>query len=199
MASVVINGDTSGQITLSAPTVAGTNTITLPASTGTVLVEPSGADITVPNSTGTLALTSDIPPAGAFTLLGTITTTTGASQTLSGLVLTPYKFLYFTINGVSSSSTAGSFQLVDPSTTVLALATVSGTATNRIFGNMWISLQTGTLFYLSAVGVGAGTAVVGAGGSAAGVTTFTTSSTSITFSLSNGNFDAGSISVYGVQ
>ena len=37
MSSVVISGDTSGSITLSAPAVAGTNTITLPASTGTVL------------------------------------------------------------------------------------------------------------------------------------------------------------------
>jgi len=36
MSSVVISGDTSGAITLSAPAIAGTNTITLPASTGTV-------------------------------------------------------------------------------------------------------------------------------------------------------------------
>lgn len=38
MSSVVISGDTSGAITLTAPLVAGTNTITLPASTGTVMV-----------------------------------------------------------------------------------------------------------------------------------------------------------------
>ena len=38
MSSVVISGDTSGAITLSAPAVAGTNTATLPASTGTVMV-----------------------------------------------------------------------------------------------------------------------------------------------------------------
>ena len=38
MSSVVISGDTSGAITLSAPAVAGTNTITLPAATGTVMV-----------------------------------------------------------------------------------------------------------------------------------------------------------------
>ena len=36
MSSVIISGDTSGAITLAAPSVAGTNTITLPASTGTV-------------------------------------------------------------------------------------------------------------------------------------------------------------------
>jgi hypothetical protein len=38
MSSVVISGDTSGAITLSASAVAGTNTITLPAQTGTVTV-----------------------------------------------------------------------------------------------------------------------------------------------------------------
>ena len=38
MSSVVISGDTSGSISLAAPTVAGSNTATLPAATGTVMV-----------------------------------------------------------------------------------------------------------------------------------------------------------------
>ena len=38
MSSVVISGDSSGAITLAAPSVAGTNTITLPAAAGTVMV-----------------------------------------------------------------------------------------------------------------------------------------------------------------
>ena len=38
MASIVVSGDTSGAVTLSAPSVAGTNTITLPAATGTAMV-----------------------------------------------------------------------------------------------------------------------------------------------------------------
>jgi hypothetical protein len=38
MSSVVISGDTSGAITLAAPSVSGTNTATLPAATGTVLL-----------------------------------------------------------------------------------------------------------------------------------------------------------------
>jgi len=37
MSSVVISGDTSGQVTLAAPAVAGSNTLTLPAATGNVL------------------------------------------------------------------------------------------------------------------------------------------------------------------
>jgi hypothetical protein len=37
MASIVLAGNTSGSITISSPSVSGTNTLTLPASTGTVL------------------------------------------------------------------------------------------------------------------------------------------------------------------
>jgi hypothetical protein len=36
MASIKLQGDTSGELTISAPAVAGTNTLTLPASTGTL-------------------------------------------------------------------------------------------------------------------------------------------------------------------
>jgi hypothetical protein len=46
MSSVVISGDTSGAITLAAPAVAGTNTISLPANTGTVITTASTAAIT---------------------------------------------------------------------------------------------------------------------------------------------------------
>lgn len=38
MSSVVIKGDTSGQVTLTAPAEAGTPTLTLPTTTGTVLL-----------------------------------------------------------------------------------------------------------------------------------------------------------------
>lgn len=41
MSSIVVSGDTSGAITLAAPAVAGTNTLTLPANTGTVLTTAS--------------------------------------------------------------------------------------------------------------------------------------------------------------
>lgn len=43
MASINLQGDTSGEITISAPAVAGTNTLTLPASTGTVITSNSPA------------------------------------------------------------------------------------------------------------------------------------------------------------
>jgi hypothetical protein len=45
MANVVISGDTSGAITLAAPAVAGTNTINLPANTGTVITTASSGGV----------------------------------------------------------------------------------------------------------------------------------------------------------
>ena len=42
MAGIILTGDTSGTITVNAPAVAGTNTLTLPASTGTVGTVGSG-------------------------------------------------------------------------------------------------------------------------------------------------------------
>jgi hypothetical protein len=45
MASIVVSGDTSGAITLSAPAVAGTNTITFPASTGTIITTASSGKV----------------------------------------------------------------------------------------------------------------------------------------------------------
>ena len=38
MASLVLNGNTSGSVTISSPSVSGTTTLTLPAQTGTVMV-----------------------------------------------------------------------------------------------------------------------------------------------------------------
>jgi hypothetical protein len=45
MASIVVNGDTSGAVTLSAPAVAGTVTVTLPTTTGTMLTTATSTGI----------------------------------------------------------------------------------------------------------------------------------------------------------
>ena len=42
MADIVLTGNTSGAITIAAPAVAGTNTLTLPASTATVAINSTG-------------------------------------------------------------------------------------------------------------------------------------------------------------
>jgi hypothetical protein len=72
MSSVVISGDTSGAITLSAPAVAGTNTITLPANTGTVI---------------TTATTGQAIASGALPA-GTVIQVIGANNTMSNTTIT---------------------------------------------------------------------------------------------------------------
>ena len=52
MSSVVISGDTSGAITLAAPAISGTNTATLPAATGTVMVSGNMPAFSAYMSTG---------------------------------------------------------------------------------------------------------------------------------------------------
>jgi hypothetical protein len=48
MSSVVISGDTSGTVTLAAPAVAGSTTLTLPSTSGTVLTTATGQTLTSP-------------------------------------------------------------------------------------------------------------------------------------------------------
>ena len=48
MSSIVVAGDTSGSVTLQAPAVAGSTTLTLPTSSGTVLTTASGQVLTAP-------------------------------------------------------------------------------------------------------------------------------------------------------
>jgi hypothetical protein len=51
MSSLVISGDTSGTVTLAAPAVAGSNTLTLQAATATSSVNTLGVAITLTNQT----------------------------------------------------------------------------------------------------------------------------------------------------
>ena len=54
MADIILTGDTSGAITVAAPAVAGTNTLTLPASTGTMITSATAAaDVPKPTALST--------------------------------------------------------------------------------------------------------------------------------------------------
>ena len=55
MASLVLTGDTSGQVTIAAPAVAGTTTLTLPATTGSVIGSNSSGNIQFNSGYGSVA------------------------------------------------------------------------------------------------------------------------------------------------
>jgi hypothetical protein len=167
------------------PNASGTGTFTF-AAPGT----NTDRTLTLPDASGTLATTADIPEAGGMTLLGTIVTTSGSSVTLSGLTLTDYKQLSVVCDSVSGSSGTTSFILIN-SANIFRVGI--NNASHTVLGGATIDLGTGVFWATSQIP----TTSEGAGyGGASGLTT---ASTSITFTISLGTFDAGSIRIYGVK
>lgn len=143
----------------------------------------SGTNIKTVNGNSLLG-SGDLVIAAGMTLLGTITTTSGASQSLSSLVLTPYKFLVCTVDNVSFSG--GAHLRIDG----IQCSIATGGAAGVILGVLHLDLANG-IFSSNVSTAGAGSVWVGD-------TAYTTATTTITFSASAGSFDAGSIRVYGV-
>jgi len=128
MSSVVISGDTSGAITLAAPAVAGTNTITLPAGTGTMLTSGN------PQSGGVIQVVS------TSTQSTFSTTTTSFNDAGFSLAITP-KFstskilMTVILNGVyrpTALNEAPSFQMVRGASTVIPFNTNALYSTNGV-------------------------------------------------------------------
>lgn len=115
-------------------------------------------------------------------LLGTITTTSGATQTLSGLTLTGYRKLELVFKGVSGTSSA---------TLSFGTKQICGTI-DTASGLLTLDLATGVFM--------AGVYTEGGNGAIyTGTTTYSTASTSISVGISTGAFDAGAISVWGIR
>jgi hypothetical protein len=113
MASINIAGDTSGTITLSAPLVAGTNTLTLPASTGIIATQGVGqgqtwTDVTASRVAGTTYTNSTGRPIQiniSAVFAGTTVTVGGVNIGTSST--TQRTFLSFVVpNGATYSVTA---------------------------------------------------------------------------------------------
>ena len=100
MSSVVISGDTSGAITLAAPAVSGTNTATLPAATGTVMVSGNQPAFLAYAGAGT-ALSN-----GAFTKVLFNTETFDTNNNFASSTFTPTVAGYYQFSaGVSQNGT----------------------------------------------------------------------------------------------
>ena len=102
MGNLTLNGSTSGAITISPPAIAGTNTITLPAATGTMALTAS------PTFSGTLTATTITSPAStALTIqsAGTTAMTVDTSQNVGIGTTSPQSAL--NVVRSSSSTTIG--------------------------------------------------------------------------------------------
>lgn len=123
MSSIVLSGDTSGTVTVAVPAVAGTNTVTIAAQTGTLnaagpafSVYPSGSTTIPNNSTTILAWNTKIfDTASAFN-------NTGSTATLNGLSVPAYSFC---------PPVAGYYQISGN----IAYTTSTGVVQNSIFKN----------------------------------------------------------------
>ena len=149
---IILKGATSGQVTLDTPAVAGTNTITLPASTGTMqLLSLATAQNT---TSGTSIDFTSIPSwAKKITVMCNGVSTNGTSPSLiqigtaSGIEITGY-LSYYTVGATAGGSTAGFIFGANQA----AANSYSGHITLTFIGsNLWVtsSIYIGSL---SAVG-----------------------------------------------
>jgi len=125
-------------------------------------------------------------------LLGTLTTTSGSTQTLSGLDLAPYKSIRAVWDGVSHGITGGPINY-----TFAGLVIVSSSSNSNTFrGIVFIDLLNGNGFStVATMGTNAAVDVTVKGME----TDLSTATTSISVSVSAGSFDAGSIAIFGVK
>jgi hypothetical protein len=175
------------------------NNVILGNGTSPVQFVAPGTSGNVLTSDGT-TWASTAPTASGLTLLTTITTTSGSSQTSSTISLTGYKQVLFVINKVSSSTSSSDLRIVDGATN-LVIAVTSTTQSNFLVGFMQLDLGTGvfTCFTQRGNSTTPSANSINSDNIVGGITNFSTSTTSFTFNLNSGNFDAGSILVYGVK
>ena len=140
----------------------------------------------------------------SWTLLGTITTTSGASQVLSSLDLTTYKEVVLVWNGVSASSGTADLGITVGGINYV-IAEYPNFATSSFDGTTRITVANGALAsygYFASGGTGLSDvhAATGADGVKFrfGAVALSSATTSITVTASAGSFDAGSVEVYGV-
>jgi len=144
-------------------------------------------------SGGNTATINGITPiAQGMTLLGTLTTTSGSTQTLSSLVLTGYKQLVFEWSGTSHNSGSNQTYSIGAGVVITGM-----TAADFAYGMATVSLVNGLASPILARNNGLPASL----GTAQQVaqTGYSTATTSVSVSVSGGAFDAGSITIYGVK
>jgi len=193
MSSVVISGDTSGAVTLAAPAVAGSNTLSLLAATATNSVNTLGT--AVASTSGTSIDFTSLPSwvkRITIMLSGVSQSTTDDITLLLGTGATP-TYASSGYNGLSISQAGGSTTNLSTSFKITCLG---GPTAALIYGITTLNLITGNTWVCnSSNGNGTATGVNQAsycyGSNALGATL-----TAIRIALTGaGTFDAGSINI----
>jgi len=188
----VVNGGT-GANTLTA------NSLVVGNGNSAVTLLAPGTSGNVVTSNGT-AWTSAAPNSSSFTLLGSLSGTGATTRVLSNLTLTPYKQLYCVFSGISSTTDTDTIWVMDSGAT---LGQLPKSAENTS-GHTAIDLTVGT--YTCVLSRSVSDSQASSANSTenfsfwVGRANVTTASTSVTFGIAGGgNFDAGTIYVYGVK
>jgi hypothetical protein len=193
MSSIIISGDTSGSVTLSAPAVAGSTTLTLPVGTATLTANGLNSNIVagtaVASTSGTSITFTGIPSfAKRITVIFNGVSTSGTSlvqvQIGSGSVTT---------SGYVSQGAVASTVVSTSSSTTGFLISNQGTASDIRSGNMIITLLSGNIYVASST-IGSSAGSVGFGG---GNVTLSGTLDRVVITTVNGTdtFDAGSINI----
>ena len=199
MSKIALSSNASGTGVFTIASL-GTNTnqtLTLPDATGTVLsnadlasqaLAEAGSDnvtLMTPLRTAQAVLAQE-----SMTPLGTLTTTSGTTQTLSGLVLTDYAGLFILVDNVSHDSVGNSRHLRLGGQQI---SCSSGTESPTFNGPIFVSLASG----FASTTVANGNSTPSFRTQSVGVTN---ASTSLSFTLDGaGNFDLGKIYVWGIK
>jgi hypothetical protein len=133
-----------------------------------------------------------------YWLLGTINTTSGTSQTLSGIVLTDYTALVLEVNDVTPNSLLTNYNLrLNSASGQQISGNYTGNSGDGWFGIVTIMLGNGV--FSSTIAPAPTPPTSRSGDVWAGDANITNASTSITIALSSNSFTSGSILVYGVR
>ena len=157
MSSIVVAGDTSGSITISAPAVSGSNTLTLPLATDT-LVGKATTDTLTNKTLTSPTLTS---PALGTVASGNISACTATSLAVSGFVGTAATGALTLPVGTTAQRPTG--------VTGMTRLNSSANIPEYYNGTGWILLSTSySVDYLVVAGAGGGGGDLGGGGGAGG-------------------------------
>jgi hypothetical protein len=144
MSSLVISGDTSGTVTLAAPAVAGTSTLTLQAATATSAVNTLGT--TVASTSGTSIDFTGLPSwIKRITVMFNAVSTSGTSNVIIQIGSGSFTTSGYLGSGSNSTTLTGANYTTGFGILIFntATAVVGGTVVlTQISGNTWIASGT---------------------------------------------------------